>query len=83
MMGYGDSLKKTAYQPVGSPIRCDVSGMYFHPCAIRKCPDEAVVRRYGVGGVANVSVWICRKCRNAVIYKYHGGVRCVLEGSTQ
>ena len=79
-MGMGDQFKqKLPYSPVGKPIRCDISGIYFHPCAIRECHDEAVARRYGVGGTAHVSIWVCRKCRHKIEYKYHGGVGCELD----
>jgi hypothetical protein len=81
LVGMGDRFKenKLQYSPVGKPIRCDISGIYFHPCAIRECHDEAVARRYGVGGIAHVSIWVCRKCRHKIEYKYHGGVGCELD----
>lgn len=76
-MGMGD--KKIPYQPSSKPVRCDVSQkMFYHGC-VRKCRDEAVTRRYGVGGEANVSVWVCARCRHAVRYPFHGGLGCELE----
>ena len=76
-VGQGD--KKIPYRPDSKPVRCDISGKTFYHGAIRECRDEAVTRRYGVGGVAHVSVWVCRKCRHAIQYKYHGGLGCELE----
>ena len=66
-----------------SPVRCDVSGMYFHPCAIRKCNDAAVIKRYATGGVVNVSVWVCRRCKHAIHYKLHGGLGCEFDRHVQ
>ena len=80
-MGMGDV--KLPYEPPRKPIRCDVSGKIFTASMVRKCHEEAVVRRYGTGGEANVSVWICRKCKHAIHYKFHGGLGCELERKLQ
>lgn len=64
-------------------IRCDVTGKVFYPSSVRKCLDGAVIKRYGVGGVANVSVYVCAKCKHAIHYKWHGGLGCELERSVQ
>ena len=73
-MGMGD--KKAQYTPSYEPVRDDVIGKMFSPCAVRSCQEPHVIKRYGVGGVANVSVWTCRKCKYVKTYKWHGGVGC-------
>ena len=73
-MGMGD--KKPPFSPSYEPIRDDVIGKRFAPCAVRSCPEPHVINRYGVGGVANVSIYTCRKCKYVQTYKYHGGVSC-------
>lgn len=73
-MGMGD--RKAPYTPSYEPVRDDVLGKMFSPCAVRNCPEPHVIKRYGVGGVANVSVWTCRKCKYVKTYKWHGGVGC-------
>ncbi len=73
-MGMGD--KKAPYTPSYEPVRDDVLGKMFSPCAVRSCPEPHVRKKYGVGGVANVSVWTCRKCKYVKTYKWHGGVGC-------
>lgn len=73
-MGMGD--KKIPYRPDSRPVRCDVSGKVFYHGCVRECHDEAVTRRYGVGGVAHVSIWVCRRCRHAIVNPFHGGIGC-------
>lgn len=73
-MGMGD--KKLPYTPSYSPIRCDVSGHMFAPCAVRSCPEPHVIERYGTGGVANVSIYVCRKCKYGVADKFCGAMEC-------
>lgn len=73
-MGMGD--KQIPYTPSYAPVRDDTNGKMFSQCAMRSCPEPHVIARYGVGGVANVSVYTCRKCRYKVTYKYHGGLGC-------
>lgn len=73
-MGMGD--KKEPFVPKYAPIRDDVIGKEFAPCCMRSCPHPNVIRRYGVGGKANVSVYTCRKCRFVVKEKLYGGVSC-------
>lgn len=58
------------------PIRDDVIGKAFDPCLMRKCPHPSVIKKYGVGGVVNASVYTCRKCRYHIDEKWFGGVRC-------
>ena len=76
-MGQGD--KKTPYRPSYEPVRCDVTGKMFRSSMVRKCRDEAVVKRYGVGGEVNVCMWVCAKCKHAVRYEFHGGISCGLD----
>lgn len=73
-MGMGD--RKALYTPSYEPVRDDVLGKMFSPCAVRSCPEPHVIKRYGVDGVANVSVWTCRKCKYVKTHKWHGGVGC-------
>ena len=76
-MGMGDV--KEPYVPRYGSVRCDVSGLMFASCMVRDCKDPAVIKRYGTGGVAKVSVYVCRKCRHAIHYKFHGGLGCELD----
>lgn len=80
-MGMGD--RKQPLTPSYAPIRDDVIGKSFAACMMRSCPEPHVIKRYGIGGVANVSVYTCRKCRYRVEYKYHGGLSCGLDNSVQ
>lgn len=73
-MGQGD--KKIPYVPSYEPVRDDVIGKRFAVCCMRSCPHPEVIKKFGVGGVANVSVYTCKKCRFHREYKLHGGVSC-------
>lgn len=73
-MGMGDP--KIPYRPKYEPIRDDVIGKVFGSGMMRECPEPHVQKRYGVGGIANVSVYTCRKCRYVRTYPMHGGVSC-------
>lgn len=73
-MGIGD--KQQPFVPSYRPIRCDVTGKMFAPCAVRSCPHPAVISKYGTGGVANVCIYVCLKCQYAKTYPYYGGVSC-------
>ena len=73
-MGMGDS--KTRFEPKYKPIRDDVLGKEFYAGCMRSCPHPKVIERYGVGGKAMVSVYVCRKCRHHIDEKWFGGVRC-------
>ena len=77
-MGMGD--KKQPYAPKYEPIRDDVLGMRFAPCAMRSCPHPAVIRKYGVGGEAMVSIYTCKRCKHHINYDFHGGVGCGYDG---
>lgn len=59
--------------------RDDVLGRTFADCSVRQCPEPNVIRRFGMGGVANVSVYVCRKCKFRKEYELHGGVGCTYE----
>ena len=80
-MGMGDKPK--TFTPSYAAIRDEVIGKSFAACMMRPCPEPHVIARYGIGGVANVSVYTCRKCRYKVEYKYHGGLSCGLEDGVQ
>lgn len=73
-MGMGDKPQK--YEPSYDPVRCDASGKMFSPGCVRSCPEPHVVKKYGIGGKANVSVYICQKCKFVVRYPMMGGVGC-------
>lgn len=73
-MGMGD--QKTPFVPFYDPVRCDVSGKRFSPGCIRSCPEPHVIAKYGIGGAANVSIWVCRMCKYHINEKWFGGVRC-------
>lgn len=72
-MGMGDS--KPPYRPSGR-VRDDVIGREFAACAVRSCPEPHVIKRFGMGGVANVSVYTCRRCKYHTEYTLHFGVGC-------
>ena len=62
-----------------APVRDDISGKLYNPCCVRQCPEPHVVKKFGVGGVANVTVYTCRKCKYVITYKWFGGVSCGYE----
>lgn len=72
-MGMGDS--KPRFEPERKPIRDDVLGLNLYAGCMRSCPHPKVIERYGVGGKANVSVYVCKKCRHHIDEKWFGGVR--------
>ena len=73
-MGAGD--KKTQFTPSFEPIVDDVIGKAFSPGCVRSCPHPNVIKKYGIGGKANVSVYTCRMCRYVIKEQMMGGVRC-------
>lgn len=73
-MGMGD--KAPPYRPRYAPVRDDVIGKMFSASMVRECPEPHVIETYGVGGVANVSVWTCYRCKYVQHYPMHGGVSC-------
>ena len=73
-MGMGD--KPIPYRPKYEPVRDDVIGKVFGSGMMRECPEPHVQKRYGVGGIAHVSVYTCRKCKYVKTYPMHGGVSC-------
>ena len=73
-MGMGD--RKPPFTPSYAPVRDDITGMMFGSGLVRSCPEPHVIKRYGVGGVANVTVYTCRKCKYGKTYEMHGGVSC-------
>lgn len=77
-MGLGD--EKRNINPSYAPIVDDVIGKRFAPVCMRSCPHPKVIEKYGVGGVANVSVWVCRKCRYHKNMEMFGGVKCEYKG---
>lgn len=68
--------KKQLYTPKYAPTRDDVNGKMFGSGMMRECPEPHVQKKFGVGGVANVSVWTCRICKYAVKHEFHGGLSC-------
>ena len=73
-MGQGD--KKIPYVPPYEPVYDDVLRLKFASVLMRKCPNEKVIERYGTGGVANVSIYVCYRCKYARRYRFHGGIGC-------
>ena len=57
----------------------DVIGRNFADGMVRSCPEPHVIKRYGTGGVAHVSVYTCRKCKYRKEYELHGGVSCTYD----
>lgn len=76
-MGMGDAKKP--FNPFYKTVRDDVLGKYFAECLVRSCPHPSVIARYGTGGVVNVSVYTCRKCKYKKEYQFHGGVSCTYD----
>ena len=73
-MGMGD--KKQPFTPKYEPIIDDVIGKAFAPCCVRECPEPHVIDRYGIGGVAHVSIYTCRKCKYKVTTPFCGALGC-------
>ena len=73
-MGMGD--KPEPYREKHNSIRDDVMGREFAACLMRPCPHPWVIKRYGTGGVANVSMYTCRKCKYHREHPLHFGVSC-------
>ena len=73
------SDKPKAFAPHHNTVRDDVIGKAFADCLMRQCPHPSVIKRYGTGGVAMVSVYTCRKCRYCKEYELHGGVSCTYD----
>lgn len=86
-MGMGDKPKQ--FESPGVPIRDDVIGKSFAPCAVRSCPEPHVIKKYGLGGVANVSVYTCKRCKYRIEQKNTSGLGCNyglgqgIQGNTQ
>lgn len=57
-------------------IRDDVIGKSFSAVSVRSCPEPHVIKRYGVGGVANVSIYTCKRCKYHTTEKWFDGVGC-------
>lgn len=73
-MGMGD--EKIPYTPSYAPVRDDVNGKMFSSVCVRSCPHPAVIKKYGVGGKANVSIYTCRRCKYIVVFQHFGGAGC-------
>ena len=73
-MGMGD--KPIPFKPSNAPVRDDVIGKSFAPCCMRSCPHPKVIQKFGLGGVANVSIYTCRRCKYHRTHKLHFGVSC-------
>lgn len=68
--------KRKPFEPNHTRIYDDVLHQTFPQCCMRECPHPSVIKRYGVGGVANVSLYVCKKCKFSETYDFHGGVGC-------
>lgn len=73
-MGMGDQRKP--FEPNHARIYDDVLHLTFPKICMRECPHPQVIKQFGVGGVANVSLYVCRKCRYRETYEGYGGVGC-------
>lgn len=73
-MGMGDKKKK--YEPHYGKVLDVVYNKYFSECAVQECPHPAVIKRYGTGGVATVSIYTCKKCKFGVKSEWCGGWSC-------
>ena len=71
-------MKPTKKQKPTKPpfMRCDVTGREYHSCMVRECFHPQVLRRYGKNGKANVSIYVCRKCRHKVTVPDCGMLGC-------
>ena len=67
---------KPPFRPEHGRVRDDVIGREFAACAMRSCPHPTVIRKFGLGGVANVSVWTCKRCRFHTEFPLHFGIGC-------
>lgn len=63
----------------GGKTRCDVTGYTFPNISVQECPSPAVIKKYGVGGKANVSIYVCRKCKHVIPCEFFGGIKCGLK----
>ena len=59
-----------------APVRDDVIGKFFAASLMRSCPEPHVIKAFGSGGVAMVSIYTCKRCKYRKEYKLHGGVSC-------
>lgn len=73
-MGMGDKPK--TFIQSKNKIRDDVIGKEFAACAVRPCPEPHVIKRFGLGGIANVSIYTCRKCKYHSEHPLGIGVKC-------
>ena len=73
-MGMGDVPKP--FEQKYEPVRDDVNGKLFSLGCVRSCPEPHVIKRFGIGGVANVSVYTCRKCKYHEDMEWFGGIKC-------
>ncbi len=73
-MGMGDSKKP--YEPVHGKVLDVVLNLQFADCAVRECPHPGVIKRYGTGGIATVSIYTCKKCKFSEKAQWYGGWRC-------
>ena len=76
-MGMGDKPKP--FTPAHHRTRDDVIGREFVECAMRSCPHPKVIEKFGVGGVANVSIYTCKRCRHHEEVPFVGGIKCGYE----
>ena len=60
-------------------IKDDVIGRSFDEISVRECKYPAVVKRYGHGGICNVSVYTCKKCKFALRVSFTTALKCGYE----
>lgn len=71
--------KPIPYKPERWAVRDDVIGKEFSSCMMRPCPHPKVIQRFGLGGVANVSVYTCKRCKFHKEHPLFFGVSCGYE----
>lgn len=58
-------------------IMDSVDGNYYREESVRQCPHPGIIKKYGqISGVVNIHFTRCRKCKYAITFRYHGGVKC-------
>ena len=70
----GDKAK--TFSPYYAPVLCNVTGKMYYPCCVRECKEPHVVEKYGIGGKAMVSIYVCRKCKYKVKTPFCGALGC-------
>ena len=76
VMTIGQGDKPKSFRPSYAPVLCNVTGKMYSPCCVKECKEPHVVERYGIGGKAMVSIYVCRKCKHKVKTPFCGALGC-------